>query len=262
MAFCRPRNSSTGFTLIELLVVIAIIAILAAMLLPALAKAKAKAYTIQDTSNQKQIILGVNLFANDHDDRMPTAVDGSDAPTGTVSPGVENTSIVGTGFGHPQFVYTITPYLSGNHTVVSAANSAWTVCPVVMCPAFHNNPQFKAFNSSLQDPTDPEFARAALCLRQFVEGKTMWGLKSPKLSGVSNPSQNGAIMDLDKAIPGISVGVFTFTADYNAAPTVPVHGNVRVYGFFDGHISSLKLANHTASMTTNVYASGWFSVTQ
>ena len=206
-------------------------------------------------------MLAITMFGNDHDDQMPTTVDGSDNRIGTLSAGVENISIIGN-FSHPQLVFAITPYLSGNHSVISAANSSWTVCPVVMCPAFHNNPQFTAFNSSLQDPTDPEFARAALCLRQYVEGKTLWGLTAPKLSNVSFPSQNGAVMDLDKAIPGITVGVFPFSADYNAAPVVPVHGSARVYGFFDGHVASLKLANHKDSMTTNVLASGWFGVLQ
>ncbi len=258
---CR-RFFKSGFTLIELLVVIAIIAILAAMLLPALAKAKARAYSTQCISNQKQIILAVNMFAGDHDDRMPTGVDGSNNSNGQASPGVENVSVVGTGFPHPQIVFSITEYLSGNHSTISAANSSWTVCPIVMCPAFHNSPEFGAYNSKLQDPTDPEFARATYCLRQNLEGKKMWDTTSPKLTNVGFPSQNGAIMDIDKAIPGIVVGAFPFSADYNAAPSLPVHSSVRVYGFFDDHVATLKLASHTDSMTTNVLASGWFGVLQ
>src|SRR5262249_53713622 len=68
---CRP--SKQGFTLIELLVVIAIIAILAAMLLPALAKAKARAQRLQCMSQMKQLGLGIQLFVNDHQDKYPPA---------------------------------------------------------------------------------------------------------------------------------------------------------------------------------------------
>lgn len=78
-------SQKRGFTLIELLVVIAIIAILAAILFPVFAQAKAAAKRTQSMSNVKQIVLGLTMYTNDSDDALP-ATRVVDGPNGWSDP--------------------------------------------------------------------------------------------------------------------------------------------------------------------------------